>query len=71
MFSQEERAHAAGAESTGPRCAGCAERIGVYEPAVWLTGPVPRISSRAADPELAAEAAGRAFHVACYQDRHQ
>jgi hypothetical protein len=48
-----------------PRCVACGERIGVYEPAVWVIGSIARASSQAADPGLAA-AYDRAFHADCY-----
>jgi hypothetical protein len=43
----------------------CGERIGVYEPAVWVIDGSVRTTSRAADPDVSA-AHDRAFHAACY-----
>lgn len=40
--------------------------IGVYEPLVHLVGDLAWHTSRAAEPELEV-AAGRRFHLACYE----
>lgn len=48
-----------------PRCATCGERIGVYEPAVWMIGQLAHATSQAASPELTA-AHDTAFHADCY-----
>jgi hypothetical protein len=50
-------------------CAVCAERVGVYEPAVFVVGSVVNRSSRAAAPELEEIAGHTAFHAACYDCR--
>lgn len=47
------------------RCEVCGERIGVYEPAVWVIGGVAHETSQAADPEFTA-ARELAFHAECY-----
>jgi hypothetical protein len=51
--------------SSVPQCAVCGERIGVYEPAVWVIGTAVHATSQAADPELTA-LHDRAFHPGCY-----
>jgi hypothetical protein len=47
-------------------CSVCGERIGVYEPAVWLNCEVARATSQAADPEFTATHE-LAFHADCYR----
>jgi hypothetical protein len=48
-----------------PRCSVCGDRIGVYEPAVFLVGGAAHRTSRAAEPELTA-APEAVFHDDCY-----
>jgi hypothetical protein len=50
------------------RCRACGDRIGVYEPAVWVIGGVGQTTSQAADPEVTA-AHELAFHADCYPGR--
>jgi hypothetical protein len=49
-----------------PRCAGCGDVIGVYEPVVHLVGQYVRKTSRAAEPEVCREG-GLCYHSDCYQ----
>jgi hypothetical protein len=51
--------------SAAVHCVVCGDRIGVYEPAVWVIGSTPHATSRAADPELTATH-DTAFHAGCY-----
>jgi len=50
------------------RCEVCGDRIGVYEPAVWVIGGVAHATSQAADPGFTATHE-LAFHADCYPDR--
>jgi hypothetical protein len=52
-------------QSAAPHCAVCGDRIGVYEPAIWMLGEATHATSWAASPELAT-AHDAAFHVGCY-----
>ncbi len=49
-----------------PRCAGCGDVIGVYEPAVCLTGDEARVTSRAAEPHVVERLGIPVFHRACW-----
>ncbi len=53
-----------------PRCSHCGEVIGVYEPAIHVTGELVARTSRARDPELSSDSPGRLYHVACYELSH-
>jgi hypothetical protein len=48
-------------------CALCGEPIGVYEPAVFVAGPVVTRTSRAARPGIEEITDYRSFHHACYE----
>jgi hypothetical protein len=47
-------------------CTLCRDRIGVYEPAVWIVGSQVLRTSRAAHPHLAATSGGSVFHAGCF-----
>jgi hypothetical protein len=47
------------------RCQGCGEVIGVYEPVIAYDGSGARTTSRAAEPDLRANAAAY-YHRDCY-----
>jgi hypothetical protein len=49
-----------------PRCAGCGDIIGVYEPLVHVTGGLTWRTSRAAEPTVA-NAGGMLYHPGCYE----
>jgi hypothetical protein len=46
------------------RCAHCGDVIGVYEPLILVDESGERLTSRAAEPELA-QIEGRQYHRAC------
>lgn len=48
-------------------CVVCREPIGVYEPAVFVAGPVVKLTSRAAKPGIEEITDCRAYHHACYR----
>lgn len=50
------------------RCQHCDDVIGVYEPLIVVASGEVRETSRAADPELDAEA-GEHYHRSCYVER--
>ena len=52
--------------SRGIRCEACGDVIGVYEPLVHVSGGLAWHTSRAAEPSIDV-AAGRRYHVACYE----
>jgi hypothetical protein len=52
--------------SCGIRCEACGDVIGVYEPLVHLVEGLAWHTSRAAEPNLEV-AAGRRYHLACYE----
>jgi len=47
-------------------CALCGERIGVYEPAVFVSAGAVKCTSRAAMPGIEEVADYRPFHGVCY-----
>lgn len=56
-------------DSTGRErvlCILCGEPIGVYEPAVFVAGPVVERTSRAAKPGIEELTEYRSFHHSCY-----
>jgi len=53
-------------EERGIRCVLCGERIGVYEPAVFVGGAVVKRTSRAAMPGIEEIVDYRPFHGPCY-----
>jgi hypothetical protein len=55
-----------GRSGTLPRCAGCDDVIGVYEPLVHAFGGFAHRTSRAAEPGVIA-AGGECYHLDCYK----
>ena len=49
-----------------PRCAGCDDVLGVYEPIMHVLGGYARVTSRAAEPGVSS-AEGECYHADCYQ----
>lgn len=49
-----------------PRCAGCEDVLGVYEPIMHVLGGYARVTSRAAEPGVSS-AEGQCYHADCYQ----
>jgi len=49
-----------------PRCAACADVIGVYEPLVHVFGDFVWRTSRAAEPGVTS-AEGELYHADCYE----
>jgi len=62
MFDRDD-AHALG----HPRCKLCGDRVGVYEPAVYVIGMLVKRTSRAAEPQLDAIPGRVVFHADCYE----